>query len=242
MIPGRSLGQDAPQQPGRESMNAPLAKERTTAKTHVLRSNPETIHWGYLDGGLEPVLTIDSGDRVIDRMRVGQSGMDAAEIDRIRDSARTQGHSSAREAGHRQSYPHRTDLRARRGDRRRARGEDPRYRAASELGLQSIPGLYGHASGGLPLLPAHSRCARQEEQHGRPALGAQGADAAVLRTARGGPAEGFRTAEQQGATRVWRQSRLQGAHRGQHDLSAGVERRRRCSRPATAMPPRATER
>ena len=46
-------------------MNAPLAKERTTAKTHVLRSSPETIHWGYFDGGLEPVLTVDSGDRVV---------------------------------------------------------------------------------------------------------------------------------------------------------------------------------
>ena len=46
-------------------MNAPLAKERTIAKTHVLRSNPETIHWGYLDGGLEPVLMVDTGDRVI---------------------------------------------------------------------------------------------------------------------------------------------------------------------------------
>ena len=43
----------------------PFAKGRTTAKTHVLQSSPETIHWGYFDGGLEPVLTIDSGDRVI---------------------------------------------------------------------------------------------------------------------------------------------------------------------------------
>jgi acetamidase/formamidase len=46
-------------------MNAPLTKARTTAKTHVLRSSPETVHWGYLDGGLEPVLMVDSGDRVI---------------------------------------------------------------------------------------------------------------------------------------------------------------------------------
>ena len=46
-------------------MNAPLAKERTAAKTHALRSSPETVHWGYLDGGLEPVLTVDSGDRVV---------------------------------------------------------------------------------------------------------------------------------------------------------------------------------
>jgi acetamidase/formamidase len=34
------------------------------AKTHLLRSTPETVHWGYFDGGLPPVLTVDSGDRV----------------------------------------------------------------------------------------------------------------------------------------------------------------------------------
>ena len=46
-------------------MNVSFAKGGTTAKTHVLQSRPETIHWGFFDGGLEPVLTIDSGDRVV---------------------------------------------------------------------------------------------------------------------------------------------------------------------------------
>lgn len=46
-------------------MNAPFAKDGTPAKTHVLRSSPETIHWGFFDGGLEPVLTVDSGDRIV---------------------------------------------------------------------------------------------------------------------------------------------------------------------------------
>jgi acetamidase/formamidase len=31
---------------------------------HHLRSSPETVHWGYFDASLQPVLTIDSGDRV----------------------------------------------------------------------------------------------------------------------------------------------------------------------------------
>ena len=44
-------------------MNVALAKDATRA-THVLRSNPDTIHWGYFDGALAPVLSIDSGDRV----------------------------------------------------------------------------------------------------------------------------------------------------------------------------------
>jgi acetamidase/formamidase len=34
------------------------------AKAHLLQSKPDTVHWGYFDGGLPPVLTIDSGDRV----------------------------------------------------------------------------------------------------------------------------------------------------------------------------------
>jgi acetamidase/formamidase len=44
-------------------MNVVLAKDATAA-AHVLRSNPQTIHWGYFDGALAPVLTVDSGDRV----------------------------------------------------------------------------------------------------------------------------------------------------------------------------------
>jgi acetamidase/formamidase len=34
------------------------------AKTHLLQSTPDTVHWGYFDGGLPPALTINSGDRV----------------------------------------------------------------------------------------------------------------------------------------------------------------------------------
>jgi acetamidase/formamidase len=34
-------------------------------KTHVLRSSPQTVHWGFFDGSLNPVLTIDSGDEVV---------------------------------------------------------------------------------------------------------------------------------------------------------------------------------
>ncbi|VWX60549.1 putative amidase [Burkholderiales bacterium 8X] len=31
---------------------------------HHLAARPETVHWGWFDAGLEPVLTIDDGDRV----------------------------------------------------------------------------------------------------------------------------------------------------------------------------------
>lgn len=31
---------------------------------HVLNSSPETVHWGFFDAGLEPALTVASGDEV----------------------------------------------------------------------------------------------------------------------------------------------------------------------------------
>ena len=33
-------------------------------KVHDLPATPQTVHWGYFDPGLEPVLTVDSGDLV----------------------------------------------------------------------------------------------------------------------------------------------------------------------------------
>lgn len=45
-------------------MNIALAKSAGT-NTHRLQSGPQTIHWGFFDGALDPVLTIDSGDCVV---------------------------------------------------------------------------------------------------------------------------------------------------------------------------------
>lgn len=45
-------------------MNKPIKPSDTATKTHLLQSTPETVHWGFFDGGLAPALTIDSGDRV----------------------------------------------------------------------------------------------------------------------------------------------------------------------------------
>jgi acetamidase/formamidase len=46
-------------------MNRPVAIPTAGVKTHLLQSKPNTVHWGFFDGALPPVLTIDSGDRVI---------------------------------------------------------------------------------------------------------------------------------------------------------------------------------
>jgi acetamidase/formamidase len=45
-------------------MNKPV-DPNTMDKTHLLKSSPETVHWGYFDGALAPVLTINPGDRVV---------------------------------------------------------------------------------------------------------------------------------------------------------------------------------
>jgi acetamidase/formamidase len=34
------------------------------SRHHVLRAGPETCHWGFFDAGLQPILTVDSGDTV----------------------------------------------------------------------------------------------------------------------------------------------------------------------------------
>lgn len=42
----------------------PKSASTETGKQHHLKASPETVHWGYLDASLKPVLTIDSGDQV----------------------------------------------------------------------------------------------------------------------------------------------------------------------------------
>ena len=40
------------------------AIRRPNSETKLLRATPETVHWGYLDAAIPPVLTISSGERV----------------------------------------------------------------------------------------------------------------------------------------------------------------------------------
>src|SRR5580704_764731 len=41
-------------------MNVPVIT--ATRTTHRLASNPATVHWGYFDAALAPVLNVESGD------------------------------------------------------------------------------------------------------------------------------------------------------------------------------------
>lgn len=40
------------------------AEAQSAGKIHELKSSPSTVHRGFYDATLKPVLTIDSGDRV----------------------------------------------------------------------------------------------------------------------------------------------------------------------------------
>ena len=34
-------------------------------KTHRLDAAPETVHWGFFDANLKPLITVDPGDEVV---------------------------------------------------------------------------------------------------------------------------------------------------------------------------------
>ena len=46
-------------------MSKASSQQKAQPNTHLLKSTPETVHWGYFDGSLPPVLTIESGDCVV---------------------------------------------------------------------------------------------------------------------------------------------------------------------------------
>jgi acetamidase/formamidase len=46
-------------------MSKASSQRRAQANTHVLKSTPDTVHWGFFDGSLPPVLTVESGDCVV---------------------------------------------------------------------------------------------------------------------------------------------------------------------------------
>ena len=57
MAPEQNAEMAAPQQSGCDTM-------RTSAVHHHLPVNKDTVHWGFFSKGLDPKLTIKSGDRV----------------------------------------------------------------------------------------------------------------------------------------------------------------------------------
>jgi len=52
-IPGNELDKSLHQE---TAMDVTRARDAMAGKTHLLRSGPDTVHWGYLDGALNPAL------------------------------------------------------------------------------------------------------------------------------------------------------------------------------------------
>ena len=84
-------------------------------KTHRLDAAADTVHWGFFDASLKPLITVESGDEVIistvsgppAAMPTAGSGLtvpDALRADSCQRHAKTE----------RASYSHRADRRARR--------------------------------------------------------------------------------------------------------------------------------
>src|SRR3546814_15394987 len=48
--------------------------EETGMQHHHLGASPETVHWGWFDAAQEPVLSIDSGDRITVQSVSGEPG------------------------------------------------------------------------------------------------------------------------------------------------------------------------
>ena len=46
-------------------MSKASSQRKAQANAHLLKSTPETVHWGFFDGSLPPVLTVESGDCVV---------------------------------------------------------------------------------------------------------------------------------------------------------------------------------
>jgi acetamidase/formamidase len=46
-------------------MSKVSSQRKAQANKHLLKSAPETVHWGFFDGSLPPVLTVESGDCVV---------------------------------------------------------------------------------------------------------------------------------------------------------------------------------
>ena len=47
-----------------DQRDSQAAERLTPSALHSLRATPETVHWGYFDASLAPVLTVRSGDLI----------------------------------------------------------------------------------------------------------------------------------------------------------------------------------
>ena len=191
---------------------------------HRLDAAPETVHWGFFDAALKPLLTVESGDTVtISTVSGMASQMPAAPL--AVPPALAAIHKSVQQKlpG---SHLHRAGRREGRQGRPGAGSAHQGHPAPLRLGLQHDPPARRRAAGRLRHADADPHPARQTEEHRHAAVGARAAAGAVLRRDGGRAAAGLGHDLDAAAAPQRRQSRQQGAGGGHDALSADPSRRR----------------
>ncbi len=210
-------------------------------KTHRLDAAPETVHWGYFDANLKPLITIDSGDEVVISTVSGGPGQlpkpgsgltvpDALPAIHAKVAPKLGG-------------PHILTgpvADTRRQGRPGARGPHQGRRAQLRLGLQHHSAARRCAAGRFRRAAPHPHSTRQQT-HGRAtAVGSRTAAQAVLRHHGGGAACRVGAGVVAATATERRQSRQQGTGRRHDAVSARSMPTARCSLAATVTAYRAT--
>ena len=194
-----------------------------TATHHELAASVATCHWGSFDAapGAGPDHPAGrSGDGA--HRHGGARGPPRRRLSCAAGAARHPSRAAPR-AG---TSPHRPDPDRRGPAGRRARGPHPGGATPAGLGLHPGSPAVGHAAGGFPGAAADPHRARCGADGRAAALGHRAAAQALLRRHGRRPAGRLGPAQHHPAAGAWRQSRQQGAGRGDHALSASVARGR----------------
>ena len=123
-------------------------------KTHRLDAGAETVHWGYFDARLPPLLTVDSGDTVT--ISTVSGPREVMPPPPLVVPARAGRRAGAREAEAAGPHVHRAGGGQGRQGRPGAGGAHQGDRSALRLGLQLFGSPDGRAAGRLPEPASHA--------------------------------------------------------------------------------------
>ena len=190
---------------------------------HRIEAGPETVHWGYFDAALPPLVTVDSGDTVTISTVSGPPEM-MPPPPLVVPPALSAVHASpqAEAAG---PHLHRAGRGPRRQGRPGPRGSDQGHRAPLRLGLQLLGAAERRAAGRFPRDPPDAHPARPGADDRPAPLGLGAAAEAVLRRDGGRAAGALGLGLDPAAAPQRRQPRQQGARRRNDALSPDPRRR-----------------
>ena len=209
---------------------------------HQLRASPQTVRIGVFDATFPPVMTIESGDRVVVQCVSGRDEVMPPASAGLTVPPELSAIIAANPAMRAGPYRHRPDRHRRRRAGRHAGDPHREDRAGRRLGLQHDPPARRHAAGGFPRDGAQAHPGRSRARRLLAAVG-HGTDAgAVLRRDGRGAAAGIRHHRVEGAAHPRRQPGQQGTDRRAARCICRCGCRARISRSATATACRATAR